>query len=65
MGIEEVDVHAKSHLHLIRFGILHLSETKRPDYKSSSCTATQFALWLDYCILSNEIWFVLTRKTHI
>jgi len=42
MEIKEVDVHAMSHLHLVRFGILQLSETKRPDYKASSCTATQF-----------------------
>ena len=33
----------QSHTHtLVRFGILQLSETKRPDYKASSCTTTQF-----------------------
>jgi len=26
----------------VHFGILRLSETKRPDYKASSCTSTQF-----------------------
>jgi hypothetical protein len=33
----------QTHTHtLVRFGILQLSETKRPDYKASSCTTTQF-----------------------
>ena len=27
---------------IVRFGILQLSDTKRPDYKARSCTTTQF-----------------------
>jgi hypothetical protein len=42
MEIKEVGVYAMSHLHVVRFGILQLSEKKRPDYKASSCTTTQF-----------------------
>jgi len=60
MEIIEVDVHAMSHLQLVRFGILQFLETKRPDFKASSFTATQFGQ-----IISCEIAQRCSTRNHV